>query len=157
MTDDLREEQSAIRRALRRIEDEVSDLGRDKADQKDVRPIVEKQSSLETDMRAGFLRLASDNDDIRRILKGMVETLSHLDDRVTKVKRDTADELQAVKSAPMTDRSGKGEKSKDDMPRPFLPMQLQITLYILAGVGMMALIQNAPAALNTIPRMTFGG
>ena len=144
---DINEDINAMRRDMRRIEDDIADVGRKKANVIDIEPVVAKQSALETFTRTRLEALHSDNEDIRNILKRMAESLASIDDRLTKHKRETDTELQAVKV----------EKVEKPIGRP-APLQLQIALYILAGVGLLALMQGAPQMLLTIfPGMARGG
>lgn len=141
---DTHEEINAMRRDMRRIEDDIADIGRKKANTADIEPVVAKQSALETFTRTRLEALHSDNEDIRNILKRMAESLTSIDDRLTKHKRETDAEIQTVKV--------------DKPPQRTTPVQLQIALYILAGVGLLALMQGAPQALITMfPSMARGG
>lgn len=153
--DDTHEALSSIRRDLRRVEDEQALLNRKKASNEDVEMLSKKQSDMETESRAKLQSIQSElhsmNDSIRKLVTAF-ETLS---DDLTKHKRKTASELEEIATPAKKEKDGTDKKDKSD--RPFIPMQLQITLYILAGVGLMALIQNAPAAMHTLPRLSFGG
>jgi hypothetical protein len=145
--DDTREELSALRRDQRRIEDEVADLGRKKSNNADIEPIVAKQNAMDVFTRTRLEALHNDNEDIRHILKRMSESLASIDERLTKHKRETDTEIQSVKV----------EKPAHQAPRP-MPVQMQIALYVLAGVGILALMQGAPQALLSIfPSMARGG
>lgn len=145
--DDTREELSALRRDQRRIEDEVADLGRKKSNNADIEPVVAKQNAMDVFTRTRLEALHNDNEDIRHILKRMSESLASIDDRLTKHKRETDTEIQSVKV----------EKPAQQPPRP-MPVQLHIALYVLAGVGILALMQGAPQALLSIfPSMARGG
>lgn len=151
--DDTHEAISAVRRDLRRIEDEQGLLSRKKASNEDVEVVAKKQSDLESDYRSKLQTVQSElhalNENVRRLVTA-VETLS---DDLTKHKRKTANDIEEI-AAPAKGKAPKEEKMR--VERPFIPVQLQITLYILAGVGLMALIQNAPAAMSTIPHLSFG-
>lgn len=143
------EELSALRRAVRKLEDDQAEIARKKPNNADIEPIVAKQNSLEVFTRTRLEALHSDNEDIRNILKRMADSLASIDDRLTRHKRETDTELQSVKL----------EKSPTSAPPPrSMPLQLQVTLYVLAGVGLLALMQGAPQALITIfPSMARGG
>lgn len=144
---DIQEDINAMRRDMRRIEDDIADVGRKKANVVDIEPVVAKQSALETFTRTRLEALHSDNEDIRNILKRMAESLASIDDRLTKHKRETDTEIQAVKI----------EKVEKPASRP-VSLQLQVALYILAGVGLLALMQGAPQMLLTIfPNMARSG
>jgi hypothetical protein len=155
--DDVHESISSIRRDLRRLEDEAALVARKKASNDDVEVIANKQAAMETETRGRLQNLQSKVDSIDEFMRRIATGVEAISDDLTKHKRKTANEFEELVTTPAKAESRKGDKSKDDMPRPFLPMQLQITLYILAGVGLMALIQNAPAAITTIPRLSFGG
>jgi predicted nucleic acid-binding Zn-ribbon protein len=140
------EEVSALRRGVRKIEDDIAEIGRKKANNTDIEPVVAKQNALEVFTRTRLEALHSDNEDIRNILKRMAESLASIDDRLTKHKRETDNELQSVKIEKPTQAQ-----------RP-MPVQLQIALYVLAGVGILTLMQAAPQALLSIfPSVARGG
>lgn len=144
--DDTREELSALRRDQRRIEDDVAELGRKKSNNADIEPIVAKQNAMDVFTRTRLEALHNDNEDIRNILKRMSESLSSIDERLTRHKRDTDTEIQSVKI------------EKPAQHQRQMPLQLQIALYVLAGVGILALLQGAPQALLSIfPSMARGG
>jgi erythromycin esterase-like protein len=143
---DTDEELSALRRAVRKLEDDQAETARKKPNNSDIEPIVAKQNALEVFTRTRLEALHSDNEDIRHILKRMAESLASIDDRLTKHKRETDTELQSVKI------------EKPMPPQRTTPLQLQVALYVLAGVGLLALMQGAPQALITIfPSMARGG
>lgn len=152
--DDTHEALSAMRRDLRRVEDDQALLSRKKAANEDVEMLAKKQSEMESEHRSKLQTIQSElhtlNDNFRKLVTAY-ETLA---DDLTKHKRKTASELEEI-STPAKAKEAADKKPKDE--RPFLPVQLQITLYILAGVGLMALIQNAPAAMTTLPRFGLGG
>lgn len=137
------EEISAMRRDMRRIEDDLADIARKKANNTDVEPVVAKQTSLEAFTRTRLEALHNDNEDIRNILKRMAESLTSIDDRLTKHKRDTDTELQSVKQPVAPSAPPK-------TPGTGLPIQIQIIMYILIGVGILALLQSAPNAVGGI-------
>lgn len=143
------EEMSALRRAVRKLEDDQAETARKKANNTDIEPVVAKQTALEVFTRTRLEALHSDNEDIRNTLKRMADTLASIDDRLTRHKRETDSELQSVKT----------EKAPPPPPpQRSMPLQLQVTLYVLAGVGLLALMQGAPQALITIfPSMARGG
>ena len=100
-------------------------------------------------MRARLSAIQSENDEVRNILKRMAESLTSIDDRLTKFKRDTDSEIQAVKS-PIDTREKRG--------RGNIPLQLQFLLWLFAGVGLLALLQGAPQALLSVfPTLARGG
>ena len=156
--DDTHDAISTVRRDVRRVEDDLADFNRKKASNDDVGMIAAKQSALETDFRQQKQSSDAALEEIRSYMKRLSSSLEMISDELVRHKRKTATDIEELSTTPI---KGKGNGHKEDRPpkevRPFLPMQLQITLYILAGVGLMALIQNAPAALNTIPRLSFGG
>lgn len=137
------EEISAMRRDMRRIEDDLADIARKKANNADVEPVVAKQTSLEAFTRTRLEALHNDNEDIRNILKRMAESLTSIDDRLTKHKRETDTELQSVKQPVVPTVPAK-------VPGAGLPVQIQIIMYILIGVGILALLQSAPNAVGGI-------
>ena len=136
---DTQEDINALRRGVRKIEDDLADMARKKPNNTDIEPIVAKQNALEVFARTRLEALHSDNEDIRNILKRMAESLTSIDDRLTKHKRDTDTEIQAVKV-----------DKPQSLPQRSAPLQLQIALYVLAGVGLLALLQGAPQALLSI-------
>lgn len=145
---EIDEELSALRRAVRKIEDDQAEIARKKPNNSDIEPIVAKQTALETFMRTRMEALHSDNEDIRAHLKRMAESLTSIDDKLAKHKRETDAELQSVKV----------EQAPKLVPQRSTPMQLQIALYVLAGVGLLALLQGAPQALLSIfPSIARGG
>lgn len=154
--DDTHEALSAIRRDLRRVEDDQALLSRKKASNEDVEMLSKKQSDMETESRNKLQSIQSELHSMNENFRKLVTAFEALSDDLTKHKRKVANELEEV-AAPTKAKGAEGKDKGDRADRPFLPMQLQITLYILAGVGLMALIQNAPAAIMTIPRLSLGG
>jgi len=145
---DTQEDINALRRGVRKIEDDLADIARKKPNNTDIEPIVAKQTALEVFARTRLEALHSDNEDIRNILKRMAESLTSIDDRLTKHKRDTDSEIQSVKT----------EKPPHMTQQRSMPVQMQIALYILAGVGILALMQGAPQAfLSMFPSMARAG
>jgi len=143
------EELSALRRAVRKLEDDQAETARKKPNNSDIEPIVAKQNSLEVFTRTRLEALHSDNEDIRNILKRMAESLASIDDRLTRHKRETDNELQAVKV---------DKPAQQQQPQRPMPVQVQIALYVLAGVGILTLMQAAPQALLSIfPSVARGG
>ncbi|MGH3055950.1 MAG: hypothetical protein ACRDL7_13330, partial [Gaiellaceae bacterium] len=105
-----------------------------------------------------FQSLSSSLHALNENVKRLADAYETLSEDHTRHKRKVASEFEAINEPVVKEKPAKGkDDAKDGMPRPFIPMQLQITLYILAGVGLMALIQNAPAAMNTLPRFGLGG
>ena len=144
--DGTHEEISAMRRDMRRLEDDLADIARKKANNVDIEPVVAKQNAMEVFTRTRLEALHNDSEDVRNILKRMAESLASIDDRLTRHKRETDTEIQSVKI----------EKPLQ-AARP-MPLQMQIALYVLAGVGILALMQGAPAALLSVfPAMARGG
>lgn len=152
--DDTHETISALRRDLRRIEDEQALLSRKKASNEDVEMLSKKQSDMESENRSKLQSIQSELHTFNDNFKKLVSAIDALSEELTKHKRKTASEIEEI-ATPVKGKDGKPEKNKED--RPFLPIQLQITLYILAGVGLITLIQNAPAAMTTLPRFGLGG
>lgn len=153
--DDVHDALASVRRDIRRIEDEQAQIGRKKADNEAVEIVAKKQSQSETENRERFQTIQSELSAFNNNLKRLVEAVEALSEDHAKHKRKTASELEEIQTAPIKTKEAKRER---DGEKPFLPMQLQIGLYILAGVGLMALIQNAPAAMRTIPHIPgFGG
>lgn len=150
--DDTHEALSAVRRDQRRMEDDIALLGRKKAANEDVELLAKKQSEIESEHRSKMQSIQSELHSLNDNFRKLVTAYETLADDLTKHKRKTASELEEIAAPP----KGKDEK-KDRHDKPFLPMQLQVSLYILAGVGLMALIQNAPAAMQTLPRFGLGG
>jgi len=143
--DETREEISAMRRDMRRLEDDIADIGRKKANNGDIEPVVGKLNAMEVFTRTRLEALHNDSEDIRNILKRMAESLASIDDRLTKHKRETDNEIQSVKT------------EKPLLQQRAMPMQMQIALYVLAGVGILALMQGAPQAfLSMFPTMARG-
>ena len=121
--DGTHEEISAMRRDMRRLEDDLADIARKKANNVDIEPVVAKQNAMEVFTRTRLEALHNDSEDVRNILKRMAESLASIDDRLTRHKRETDTEIQSVKI----------EKPLQ-AARP-MPLQMQIALYVLAGVG----------------------
>jgi len=144
--DEAREEMSALRRDLRRVEDDLADIARKKPNNSDIEPIVAKQNAMEVFTRTRLEALHNDSEDIRNILKRMADSLASIDDRLTKHKRDTDTEIQSVKTEKPAQQAQQAQRS--------VPVQMQIALYVLAGVGILALMQGAPQAfLSMFPSM----
>lgn len=158
--DDVHEALSAVRRDQRRIEDDVALLNRKKASTDDFELLSKKQNDTETEHRTKMQSVQSELQTLNENIRKLVTAVEALSEDLTRHKRKTANELEEIAS-PAKGKGGKSKDDSDDKPksdRPFLPMQLQITLYVLAGVGLMALVQNAPAAMRTLPHITaFGG
>lgn len=137
------------------MEDEQAQMNRRKADNDGVEIIAKKQSQGETENRERFQTIQAEMSAMNGNLKRLVEAVEALSEDHAKHKRKTASELEEIQAAPAKAKDVKDTKEREN--KPFLPMQLQITLYVLAGVGLMALIQNAPAAVQTMPKLGFGG
>lgn len=152
--DDTQEAISALRRSVRRLEDEQAEYNRKKASNEDVEMLSKKQSDMETESRAKLQSIQSELHSINESVRKLVSAFEALSDDLTKHKRKTASELEEIATPSKKEEAAVAPAKVD---KPFIPMQLQITLYILAGVGLMALIQNAPAAMNTLPRFGLGG
>lgn len=158
--DDVHEALSAVRRDQRRIEDDIAQLSRKKASTDDFELLSKKQGDTETEHRAKMQSVQSELQALNENFRKLFVAIEAISEDLTRHKRKTANELEEIAS-PAKGKLGRAkddsdEKAKPD--RPFLPMQLQITLYVLAGVGLMALVQNAPAAMRTLPHITaFGG
>jgi len=149
--DDVHDAITAVRRDLRRIEDDQAQMNRRKADNEDVEVVAKKQSQVESENRERFQSIQSGMSAMNDNLKRLADAVEALSDDHVKHKRKTASELEEIQSAPAKTKDERKERERET--KPFLPMQLQIALYILAGVGLMALIQNAPAAMRTIPHI----
>jgi chromosome segregation ATPase len=155
--DDVREALSSVRRDQRRIEDEMAQINRKKASNDDLEVIANKQSSMESEGRDRYQSLASSLHALNENVKRLADAYETLSEDHTRHKRKVASEFEAI-NEPITKENPAKDKDKGGDSKPFLPMQLQITLYVLAGVGLMALIQNAPAAMRTLPHIpAFGG
>lgn len=153
--EEVQEALSSMRRIIRRIEDEQADVARKKADNEDVEILAKKQSEMESESRGRIQNIQSDISAIHQVLKRLADSVEAISDDLTKHKRKTANEIEAIaEPAPVEKKKVRGG---GDDGKPFLPMQLQITLYVLAGVGIATLIQNAPAAVRTLPHLGFGG
>lgn len=148
--DEMHEALSSVRRDLRRLEDDQAQLNRKKANNDDVEVVAKKQSDMESENRAKLQTIQSELHTLNGSFNKMVQLIEGLSEDLSRHKRKTATELEEIQTPAKDGKPGRAEK-------PFLPMQLQITLYILAGVGLMALIQNAPAAMRTIPNLHLGG
>lgn len=153
--DDIHEAISSLRRNIMRIEDDQAKMGRTKAANEDVEILAKKQSDMESESRGRIQTIQSDIHAIHQVMKRLADSVEVISEDLTKHKRKTANEIEAIVEPPPVDK--KKTRTRDEDGKPFLPMQLQIMLYILAGVGLMALIQNAPAAMQTIPRLGLGG
>lgn len=148
--DDTHEALSAVRRDLRRLEDEQAQINRKKASNEDVEVLSKKQSDMESENRTKLHSIQSELHTVSESLKRLVTAVDQISEDLLRHKRKTATELEDIATPPKLDKKERSDK-------PFIPMQLQVTLYILAGVGLMALIQNAPAAMQTLPRFGLGG
>lgn len=156
--DDIHEALSSVRRDLRRVEDEQAQMNRKKAANEDVEVLAKKQSEMESEHRSKLQTIQSEMHALNQNLKRLADGIEAIGDELLKHKRKTANELEALAEGPTAPtEKRKGGKSEDGTSKPFVPMQLQITLYVLAGIGLMALIQNAPAAMQTLPRFGLGG
>jgi len=139
--DDIHDrETSAIRRSIRRIEDDVAELERKKAGHVDVEPLATKQADMDSFMRTRLNTIQAENEETRRILNNICVTLATIDDRLIKLKRDTDTEVQLLKTPALPPVPAKA-------PGSGLPIQIQIIMYILIGVGILAILQSGPGAI----------
>jgi len=133
--DEIRDSIKRLRREVTDVSDAIVSFGKKKANTDDVEAVNRKLSGLEDETRVKYATIHSDNQEIRHSLRQLIEAVDALRVELSHHKRDTAEELK-VKS------------KQDDQSRNFgTPLRLQIFLYVLAGVGLLAVMQGAPQAL----------
>lgn len=147
--DDVRDELSATRRDIRRIEDDIADIARKKAATEDVELVARKQSAIESDVKTRLASLHSDNEDLRTIMKRMADSLAVIEEKFTKQKREADSEIQDVKKDVAAVKADK-KPTESTSATKGMPPQWMAALYVLAGVGLLALLQGAPQALLTM-------
>ena len=136
--DEIRDRLKRFQREMTDLSEELVIFGKRKANADDVEVVARKLGVLEEEVRIKFGTIHSDNQEIRHALRTLIESVDALRVDLAHHKRDTNEELKSVKPKP------------EDAQRFATPFRLQIVMYVLVGVGLLAVMQGAPQALLQI-------
>jgi len=125
MDEDLNERIKALRRDYREMGEDIDSLRKRKANGDDVEMISSKVVELETDLRARFASAQAERQEIRNVMRSVLESLDALRADLQHHKRDTAEEMK--------------EKTKGSVWGRIPPWA-----FLLMGVGLLALLQLGP-------------
>lgn len=123
---------TAMRRDMSTLETDVGDLRKKKANEDDLDVIAKKLSAVETESRERSQTLHADINDLRRAMLNLGEAVNNLNDSLTRHKRD--------------------------FPAPSATLNTSVSLWeripkwmwLLVGVGALALLQEGPAWLEKL-------
>lgn len=144
MTDDVQDALGDLRRGLRRVEDDTIATLRKKAPLEDVELLARKQSEMETETRGRLQSILSEMHAVNENIRRLTEAVEALAEDHKRLKRTTAEELDEVRPRSKKDKGDNGR----GFSGPMFPPYVMYALFLLAGIGLLALMNSSPGSLH---------